>query len=111
MLIENKVNKMLIKIIFICFWNLVLKLGLMHKKYLLNLLKFYIWIINYYDYNNNDQGDHRNNDYYEEENDNDNYDIKGLQEMFKDRDESELRDALRRSNGNYDQAIDLLLKN
>ena len=64
-----------------------------------------------YDYNNNDQGDHRNNDYYEEENDNDNYDIKGLQEMFKDRDESELRDALRRSNGNYDQAIDLLLKN
>ena len=83
----------------------------MHKKYLLNLLKFYIWIINYYDYNNNDQGDHRNNDYYEEENDNDNYDIKELQEMFKDRDESELRDALRRSNGNYDQAVNLLLNN
>ena len=83
----------------------------MHKKYLLNLLKFYIWIINYYDYNNNDQGVHRNNDYYEEENDNDNYDIKGLQEMFKDRDESELRDALRRSNGNYDQAVNLLLNN
>ena len=83
----------------------------MHKKYLLNLLKFYIWIINYYDYNNNDQGDHRNNDYYEEENDNDNYDIKGLQEMFKDRDESELRDALRRSNGNYDEAVNLLLNN
>ena len=83
----------------------------MHKKYLLNLLKFYIWIINYYDYNNNDQGDNRNNDYYEEENDNDNYDIKGLQEMFKDRDESELRDALRRSNGNYDEAVNLLLNN
>ena len=83
----------------------------MHKKYLLNLLKFYIWIINYYDYNNNDQGVHRNNDYYEEENDNDNYDIKGLQEMFKDRDESELRDALRRSNGNYDEAVNLLLNN
>ena len=55
MLIENKVNKMLIKIIFICFWNLVLKLGLMHKKYLLKLLKFYIWIINDYDSNNNDK--------------------------------------------------------
>ncbi len=55
MSIENKVNKMLIKIIFICFWNLVLKLGLMHKKYLLKLLKFYIWIINDYDSNNNDK--------------------------------------------------------
>ena len=66
---------------------------------------------NDYDYNNNDQGVHKNNDYYEEENDNDNYDIKELQEMFKDRDESELRDALRRSNGNFDQAANLLLNN
>ena len=31
--------------------------------------------------------------------------------MFKDRDESELRDALRRSNGNFDQALNLLLNN
>ena len=31
--------------------------------------------------------------------------------MFKDRDESELRDALRRSNGNYDEAVNLLLNN
>ncbi len=111
MLIENKVNKMLIKIIFICFWNLVLKLGLMHKKYLLKLLKFYIWIINDYDSNNNDQGDNRNNNSYEEENDNDNYDIGKLQEIFKNRDESELRDALRRSNGNYDEAVNLLFNN
>ena len=109
MLIENKVNKMLIKIIFICFWNLVLKLGLMHKKYLLKLLKFYIWIINDYDSNNNDKGDNNNNESYEEENDNDNYDINELKEMFQNRDESELRDALRRSNGNFDQAANLLL--
>ena len=111
MSIENKVNEMLIKIIFICFWNLVLKLGLMHKKYLLKLLKFDIWIINDNDSNNNDKGDNNNNDSYEEENDNDNYDINELKEMFQNRDESELRDALRRSNGNFDQTVNLLLNN
>ena len=92
---------MLIKIIFICFWNLVLKHSLMHKKYLLKLLKLYIWIINDYDSNNNDKGDNNNNESYEEENDNDNYDINELKEMFQNRDEFELRDVLRRSNGKF----------
>ena len=34
-----------------------------------------------------------------------------LKEIFKNKDESELRDALRRSNGNFDQAANLLLNN
>jgi hypothetical protein len=78
---------------------------------------------NNYDYNNNNYGDNNNshdnnnndydnnNDSYKEENDNDNYVFNELKEMFQNKDESELRDALRRSNGNFDQALNLLLNN